>query len=231
MRNATAASEAITRRTFLKGAAALGALIPLGGMLAACSGTSSEAPQASSEEAPASSAATDDAASPSEAGAAAGGPVLVAYYSAQGHTQAVAEAIADELGADTFIITPTQPYSTEDLNYNDQASRVSVEHEDANRHVDLEAIAPDNFDDYAAVLVGYPIWWGEAAWVVDDFASENDFDGKTVIPFCTSASSSLGRSGELLAQMAGSGNWQEGMRFRQNADESDVRAWASSLGL
>lgn len=157
---------------------------------------------------------------------------MVAYYSAQGHTQAVAEAVADELGADLFVTTPAQPYSDEDLNCNNVSSRVSIEQNDPDgRHVELETITPEGFDGYDTVLIGYPIWWGEAAWVVDDFVSGNSFDGKTVIPFCTSASSPLSQSGSLLADMAGSGEWQEGMRFRSSASDSDVRTWAQGLLL
>lgn len=156
----------------------------------------------------------------------------MAYYSAQGHTQAVAEAVADELGADLFVITPVQPYSDEDLNYNNDSSRVSTEHSNPDgRHVELETITPEGFDGYDTVLIGYLIWWGEAAWVVDDFVSGNSFDGKTVIPFCTSASSPLGQSGSLLADMAGSGDWQEGMRFHSSVSDSDVRTWAQGLLL
>lgn len=226
------ADSDISRRSFLKGAAAFAALVPMGGLLAACSASNSSSTSPSStNDQDADSGSPSPSTSTAQGGAAAAsGSVLVAYYSAQGHTQAVAEAVADELGADLFVITPAQPYSDEDLNYNDDSSRVSTEHNDPDgRHVELETITPEGFDGYDTVLIGYPIWWGEAAWVVDDFVSGNDFDGKTVIPFCTSASSPLGQSGSLLADMAGSGDWQEGMRFRSSASESDVRAWAQGL--
>lgn len=78
---------------------------------------------------------------------------------------------------------------------------------------------------------GYPIWWGIAAWPVDEFIETNDFTGKTVIPFATSASSGMGQSGELLAEMAGTGDWQEGQRFRSGASEDDIVAWVEGLGL
>ena len=61
----------------------------------------------------------------------------------------------------------------------------------------------DNWDSYDTVFIGYPIWWGIAAWPVDGFVEANDFTGKTVIPFCTSSSSGIGESGELLAELAG----------------------------
>lgn len=77
--------------------------------------------------------------------------------------------------------------------------------------------------------VYYPIWWGIAAWPVDTFVKENNFDGKTVIPFCTSASSELGESGELLKQMAGAGNWLEGKRFQSSVSEDEVNDWLKAL--
>lgn len=209
-------TNTLSRRSFIKGAALLGAMIPLSSILAACStdnNNAEEGQQAASSDSQAASS------------------ILIAYYSAQGHTESVARVLADELGADTFVITPAQPYTNDDLNYNNDDSRVSKEHIDDNRHVELETITPENFDNYETVLIGYPIWWANAAWVLDDFVSENDFTGKTVIPFCTSASSPLGQSGELLAEMARTGNWQDGMRFRQSADEEEVRQWANDLSL
>ena len=204
-----AATTDISRRSFIKGTAVLAAMIPLSSILAACS---------SDEQSSGSNAQSESS-------------ILVAYYSAQGHTESVANTLADELNADTFVITPTQPYTREDLNYNNDDSGVSTEHLDENRHVELETITPDNFDSYDAILIGYPIWWANAAWVIDDFVTENDFSGKTVIPFCTSASSPLGESGTLLADMAGTGDWQEGIRFSSSVDEEEVRQWANELGL
>ena len=95
----------------------------------------------------------------------------------------------------------------------------------------LQSAHVENMDQYDTIFLGYPIWWGIAAWPVDSFVEANDFTGKTVIPFCTSASSGLGDSGALLAEMAGTGDWQEGMRFRSGADEADVQEWVSGLGL
>lgn len=77
----------------------------------------------------------------------------------------------------------------------------------------------------------FPIWWGIAAWPVDGFVTANDFTGKTVIPFTTSASSRLGESGELLAEMAGTGDWQEGIRFSSGVSEEEVLTWVEGLGL
>lgn len=81
------------------------------------------------------------------------------------------------------------------------------------------------------MLLGYPIWWGDAAWPIDGFAEGNDFSNKTVISFCASSSSPIGESGELLAQAAGTGDWQEGRRFGQSADADEAAEWAASLAL
>ena len=160
------------------------------------------------------------------------GKILVEYYSATGSTKAVAETIAETTGADLFEITPKDPYSDDDLDWTNDDSRVSKEHVDESlRNVELTSTTPENWDSYDTVLIGYPIWWGIAAWPVDHFVTDNDFSGKTVIPFCTSASSGIGDSGNLLEKMGGTGDWQEGQRFSSGASASDVNAWVESLGL
>ena len=161
----------------------------------------------------------------------AGKKVLVAYYSATGSTKAVAEYIVKATGGDIYEITPAVPYTSEDLNYNKSDSRVCKEHDSADRTVELSNATPDNWSDYDTVFVGYPIWWGEASWVTASFVKANDFDGKTVIPFCTSASSGLGSSASELAGSANGGTWLDGMRFSSSAAESDVTDWVNSLGL
>lgn len=155
---------------------------------------------------------------------------LVVYFSAQGHTEAVAEQIANNLEADIFEIVPVDEYTSDDLDWTDDDSRVSREHEDESlRDVELVSTEVPNWDDYDTIIIGYPIWWGIAAWPVNTFVEANDFSGKTVIPFCTSSSSGLGQSGELLADAAGTGNWLEGYRFSSNPSTSDVNNWTESL--
>ena len=190
---------------------------------------------ATSEASPASSAAasSDDNATGSETQSA--GNTLVVYYSATGNTEEAAGYIANLTGGDRFELVPTDPYTSEDLTWTDPESRVSTEHDARvagdTVTVDLEQIAPDNWDDYDTVFIGYPIWWGEAAWPVDGFVQANDFTGKTVIPFCTSSSSGPGESGTLLAEMAGTGDWLEGQRFSSGVSEDDVETWLNGLGL
>ena len=161
-----------------------------------------------------------------------GGKVLVAYYSASGNTERVAQDIADATGGDLFEIVPIEVYSEEDLDWTNSDSRVSREHEDESlRDVALTTTEVSNWDEYDTVFIGYPIWWGIAAWPVDGFVQANDFTGKTVIPFATSSSSGMGQSGELLAEMAGTGNWLEGQRFASGVAADSVREWVNGLGV
>lgn len=158
--------------------------------------------------------------------------ILVVYYSAQSHTETVAEKIASKLNADIFEILPEEEYTSDDLDWTDSNSRVSREHNDESlRDVELVTTTVENWDEYDTVLIGYPIWWGIAAWPVNTFVQANDFSGKTVIPFCTSSSSGLGQSGDLLEEDAGSGNWLEGHRFSSNPSDSDIQDWIDNLQL
>lgn len=162
----------------------------------------------------------------------AGGKTLVVYFSATGSTRKVAGYIADALEADQFELVPNQPYTSADLRWSNADSRVNREHDNESlRDVELVSNTVENWADYDTVFVGYPIWWGIAAWPVNDFVKNNDFSGKTVIPFCTSSSSGLGESGELLADMAGTGDWQTGVRFSSSVSEGDVIDWVNGLGV
>lgn len=172
-----------------------------------------------------------DAAETGDSDISGEGKTLVVYYSASGNTEEAANAIAAATGGDLFEIEPVEPYSDEDLDWTDDNSRVSREHENEDeREVELVSTTVEGWDSYDTVFIGYPIWWGIAAWPTDGFVEANDFTGKTVIPFCTSASSGIGESGELLAELAGTGDWQEGERFRSGASESDIQEWIEELG-
>lgn len=211
------------------------------GMLAGCgagsgqdeSQTQSNTGAASENESSAATTEDDSTEASNEAetdGDGTQGKTLVVYFSATGNTERVAEVIADTTDGELFELEPVDPYTDEDLNYNDDNSRVSQEYADESlRNVELVADTVDDWQDVERIYIGYPVWWGIAAWPVNTFVEANDFTGKTVIPFCTSASSGLGDSGELLAELAGTGDWQEGMRFRSSVSDEDVVAWVESL--
>lgn len=159
------------------------------------------------------------------------GKVLVVYYSATGNTKAAAKSIADATGGDMFEIEPKEAYTNDDLDWTNDNSRVSKEHDDESlRDVELKTTTVKNWDSYDTVFIGYPIWWYVAAWPVNTFVKNNDFSGKTVIPFCTSASSGIADSGQRLADMAGTGDWQDGERFNSGVSESEVADWVKDLG-
>lgn len=200
---------------------------------AACSNNSDNSASTanSTTSTPAGKQSTDES-SDNNTDSSSNSKILVVYYSATGSTKAVADTIADTTGADLFEITPVVPYTSDDLNWTNDNSRVSVEHNDeSKRDVPLTKTTPDNWADYDTVFIGYPIWWGIAAWPVNNFVEGNDFTGKTVIPFCTSSSSGLGQSGDLLADMAGTGNWQDGERFSSGASSNKVESWVNGLDL
>ena len=185
--------------------------------------------QSGNEEADTNSENTTDTTENTSTG---NGKTLVVYYSASGNTKDVAEKIAKITEADLFEIEPVEPYTDDDLDWTDDDSRVSREHDDESlRDVELVSTTVDNWDSYDTVYIGYPIWWGIAAWPVDNFVKENDFTRKTVIPFCTAATSGIGDSGNLLEEMTGTGDWKEGERFHGGASESDISSWIDSLGL
>lgn len=195
-----------------------------------------ESSVAATESATAETVATQETAAETQTGdttaESESGKILVVYYSASGTTKRVATAIADATGADLYEITPVEPYTSDDLNWTNSSSRISRKHDDESlRDIALTEITPTDWDSYDTVLIGYPIWWGIAAWPVDNFVKGNDFTGKTVIPFCTSSSSGLGDSGNLLEEMAGTGDWQEGHRFSSGASDADAADWVASLNL
>lgn len=151
--------------------------------------------------------------------------IAVVYFSATGNTKAIAEHLADGLQADLYEIVPEEPYTDEDLNYNDNNSRSTIEMNDSSARPAISGTI-GNFDQYDIVFLGYPIWWGEAPRILDTFVESYDFTDKTVVPFCTSASSGIGSSAEQLESLSGSGNWMTGQRFKGNESEGEVMEWA-----
>ena len=224
----------------MKKAVTLFAALAVMGMLAGCGSSSDTADTqadtaqqtASETETEAETTAAETSEEETSEAESAEGKTLVVYYSATGNTEEVANYIANATGGELFELEPVEPYTSEDLNWTDENSRVSIEHENPDqRDVELVSTSVDDWDSISTIYIGYPIWWGIAAWPVDTFVEANDFTGKTVIPFCTSSSSELGESGQLLADLAGTGEWLEGMRFRSGVDEEDVTSWVESLGL
>lgn len=209
--------------------------------LAACGSSASSAaatptpttepiPAPTEQSAPAESETTETVGSTEET--TTDGKALVVYYSATGTTERVAQLIADAIGADLFEVEPAEPYTAADLNYSDKNSRVSREHDDESlRDVALVSAEVPDWDSYDTVFIGYPIWWGGAAWPMNGFVTANDFTGKTVIPFATAASSGMGDSGTDLAKLAGTDDWLDGQRFFSSTTADDIQSWLDTLSL
>ena len=195
--------------------------------LAACGGNDSEAAEDSSTATNDTTAETP-ADEPEEESTEPAEGTLVVYFSMTGTTRGVAEKIAAITGADIYEIKAAQEYTSDDLNYNDSETRATVEQKDPTVRPEIGS-DPVSLDGYSTVYIGYPIWWGEEPRIMDTFVESCNFEGKTVIPFCTSGSSSIGNSGKNLAANAGSGNWLDGQRFSGSTTEDELRGWIEGL--
>lgn len=156
--------------------------------------------------------------------------VLVVYFSATGTTKGFAEIIAENMGADMYEIVPRETYSDADLNWHDDNSRSTIEMNDRSSRPEIDG-AVEDMEQYDIVFIGYPIWWSEAPRIVSTFMESYSFEGKTVIPFCTSSSSGIGSSGRNLERLTDGARWLEGRRFGGGDSEADVQAWVEGLDL
>ena len=202
---------------------------------AGCGGAPVQAPSEASQteapaEAPAPSQEPESAppAEPAESGseAEAEKSVLVVYFSATGTTRGIAERIASITGADLAEIIPAEPYTAEDLSYNDRTTRATVEQNTPDARPEIANEIP--LDGYTTVYLGYPIWWGQAPRIMSSFVESHDFTGVTVIPFCTSGSSGAGRTGETLGEQAGTGVFLSSTRLSADISDSDLQDWIDS---
>ena len=200
--------------------------------LAACAGNSPADPTANTTVDPLVSADPESTAAPESAAApdttAAAGKTLVVVFSATGTTKGVAEKIAAIENADLYEIKAAQTYTDADLDWNDMSSRTTKEQNDKTARPAIGS-EPLSLDSYTKIYIGYPIWWGEEPRIMDTFVESYDFTGITLIPFCTSGGSGIGRSGQNLADNAGSGNWLNGQRFGGGVSETELQTWIDGL--
>ena len=156
--------------------------------------------------------------------------VLVAYFSATGNTEKIANHIQTILDADLYEIVPDVPYTSEDLNYSNSTCRANQEQNDPSARPAI-ASTLENPEDYDVVFLGYPIWWGQAPKIISTFLGSYDFGESTIVPFCTSGSSGIGTSADDLHALAPEARWMEGQRFSSTAEEATVFAWLEGLEL
>ena len=155
---------------------------------------------------------------------------LVAYFSATGNTEEIAQHLQTILGASLYEIIPAKPYGDDDLDYNASDCRANQEQNDPSVRPAIDG-SVENMDSYDVILLGYPIWWGEAPRIISTFLESYDFTGKTIVPFCTSGSSGIGGSAEHLTVLAADATWLEGARFNPGATQDEVAAWVEGLGV
>ena len=157
--------------------------------------------------------------------------VLVAYFSATGNTKTVAEQIADVTGGELYEIEPAEPYTSEDLDYNNDDCRANLEMNDDTVRPEI-AVAIENIEQYDTIYLGYPIWWGNAPRIMNTFVETYDLSGKTVVPFCTSGGSGISTSVDTLQELAGDGiTWMEGQRFDRDVSADEISQWIDEMGL
>ena len=158
------------------------------------------------------------------------GGVLVAYFSATGNTEGIAQHLQSILNADLYEIVPEVPYTDEDLNYSNDSCRANQEQNDPAARPAITGTL-ENPEDYDVVFLGYPIWWGQAPKVIYSFLESYDFGDATIVPFCTSGSSGIGSSAEGLQELTENAQWLDGQRFSSGASQDEVAQWVDSLGL
>ena len=206
--------------------------------LSACgggvSGSSQSGPSGSGSlsipDTPAQDAPSESSEEPAASNEADAGPVLVAYFSATGNTESVAERLQTVLNADLYEIVPAEPYSDADLNYGDSGCRANQEQDDPGARPAISG-GMENMADYQVIFLGYPIWWGDAPRIISTFLESYDFSGKTLVPFCTSGGSGIRASQDNLAALTGDAQWLEGTRFNPGVSQDELSDWVDGLGL
>ena len=149
---------------------------------------------------------------------------LVAVFSASGVTKRVGEKISEIAGGDFFEITPKELYTSDDLNWMNKQSRSSVEMNDPSSRPEIANQVAD-MDSYDTVIIGFPIWWGVAPRIIETFLESYDFSGKTILPFCTSGGSGVGRSDrELEKNVSGDVKWGKGIQINR-PNEAEIKKW------
>lgn len=156
------------------------------------------------------------------------GNTLIAYFSRTNNTEEIAKKINKSVTSDIFEIEAKVPYTDDDIKYYTDC-RADREQNDPTCRPEI-ANSVQDFNKYSVIYLGYPIWHGQAPKIMYTFVESYDFNNKTIIPFCTSASSPIGSSATNLAKSSNGGNWLDGKRFSEHATENEVKTWIESLG-
>ena len=156
---------------------------------------------------------------------------IVVYFSCTGNTKAVAEEVAAQTGSELHEIVPEEPYTEEDLNYNNDNCRANIEMNDPESRPAISNTI-ENFSEYYTIYIGYPIWWGSLPRIMNTFLDTYDFSGKTIVPFCTSGSSSISQSVSVIREAEPEAQIKKGLQISSaGADDSsyEVRKWLEEI--
>lgn len=145
--------------------------------------------------------------------------VLIAYFSHTGNTEEVAQMIAEYTGGTLAEIQRAEEYG-------DLQEEAEVEIRNG-VHPEI-TVSVDSIEEYNTIFVGYPIWWDEAPAMIATFLAENDFSGKTIVPFCTSSSDDIGDSLHIFGELCPDAEIAEGLTAN---DLNDIEPWLQGLGL
>lgn len=156
--------------------------------------------------------------------------MLIAYFSCTGNAEAITNHLNSILDADFYEIVPEGPYTSEDLDYVDSGSRTRIEMNDPDAWPAISG-SVESMEDYEVIFLGYPIWWRDDPRIISTFPESYDFDGKTIVHFCTSGSSGIGSSADDLHALTSGATWLDGQRFSGTASEETVAAWVNGLGV
>ena len=157
-------------------------------------------------------------------------PILVAYFSVTGNTKPLAEYAAKHYNCDLFEIVPTTPYTSSDIDYSNNNCRALKEQASDTARPEIKNQIED-MSKYSAIVLGYPIWAGQAPKIMYTFIESYNFEGKQILPFCTSGSSQIGNSATNLAKSAPKATWLDGKRFAAGTDEATFTKWLPTFTL
>lgn len=152
---------------------------------------------------------------------------LITYFSVTNNTEKIANYIKDYLSSDIYKIEPVTPYSNDDINYSDSNSRATKEQNDNNCRPEIKNKV-ENISKYKTIVLGYPIWFGQAPKIIYSFIESYNLENYNIIPFCTSGSTGIDSSVNSLSKSAPKANWLKGKRFSSSSSKEDVTSWMSS---
>lgn len=153
----------------------------------------------------------------------------VIYFSCTNNTKKVATKIAEYLDCDIEEIIPLEPYTDEDLTYQNNSSRATIEQRDPLARPQIKNTI--NIDDVNTIFLGYPIWWGGLPKIIYTFLESYNLENYTIIPFCTSGSTSISSSINEIKNLAKLAEVLDGKRFTSNVTTTEIKNFIDNLNL